>query len=454
MTAPTFSPSELAERTLRRRAVEAAIWGMPIVSFDAMRQAFFRDAGAQYGDILYCSKPADWKLQITTPNASSLYVYFNFNTKNGPVVLEVPAAAEAGLFGSILDAWQTPLVDVGPQGKDRGKGGKYLLLPPGFKGKTPAGAIPVRFATYNGYAAFRVIPKTRSDEDTAKALELVKQLRLYPLAQADNPPPQRHIDISGKLFEAITHFDDTFYDSLARMVDEEPVQARDLAVLGQLRTLGIEKGKPFKPDAAARKILNDAIAEAHAGFMQAITNMHPYWLGGRWGLDITTGPETGFSFETESLLDIDERSAVYFLVCAPPKKLGAASFYLATTNDASGAVLDGGKSYRLHIPPKVPARQFWAVTVYDLETAGFIREAPVVEINSYQNLNKNPDGSVDVYFGPEAPPGKESNWIYTAPGKPWLTFFRFYGPGKAVFQKTWKLPDVEQVAAGEAGLAA
>jgi len=115
---------------LTRTAIDAAMWGMPIVSVDAMRQAFFRDAGAQYGDIAYLSKPADWQLQLTTPNGSAYYVYFNFNTKDGPVVLDVPPAVGAGLFGSMLDAWQVPVADVGPQGEDQGKGGNYLLLRP------------------------------------------------------------------------------------------------------------------------------------------------------------------------------------------------------------------------------------------------------------------------------------------------------------------------------------
>jgi hypothetical protein len=175
---PAWTAAELERRTIQRRAVEAAMWGMPIVSVDAMREAFFRDAGAKYGDILYFSKPADWKFQTTTPNASSLYVYFNFNTKDGPVVLEFPAAVGAGLFGTLLDAWQTPLADVGPKGEDEGKGGKYLLLPPDFKDEVPAGYIPVRSATYNGYALFRAIPATRSEVDLAKAIALVKQQRL------------------------------------------------------------------------------------------------------------------------------------------------------------------------------------------------------------------------------------------------------------------------------------
>jgi hypothetical protein len=131
--AQNYSAEDLARRTIERRAVEAAIWGMPLVSVDTMRQAYFRDAGAKYNDILYWSKASDWKFQITTPNASTHYVYFNFNLKDGPVVLDVPPTVGAGLFGSLLNAWQVPLVDVGAEGEDAGKGGKYLLLPPGSK---------------------------------------------------------------------------------------------------------------------------------------------------------------------------------------------------------------------------------------------------------------------------------------------------------------------------------
>jgi hypothetical protein len=445
--AQEFSADELAQRTLHRRAVEAAIWGMPIVSVDAMRSGFFQ-CGAKYGDICYCSKPADWKFQLTTPNASTNYVYFNYNVKDGPWVLEFPAAVGAGLFGTFSDAWQAAVVEVGPTGDDEGKGGKYLIIPPDFKGDVPVGYLPVRSATYNGYAAFRAIPTTQSDEDVAKALALVKKLRLYPLSKANSPPEQKHIDISGKLFDGIARMDDTFFDSLARMVNEEPVEARDMVAMGQLRPLGIEKGKDFKPDAATRAVLKKAAQEAHAGFMDASTRLTPHWPGGHWGSPTffaESGAKTGFTFQTENWLDVDGRGAMFFFACAPPKKLGAATFYLIAAKDAANAPLDGGKSYRLRVPANVPAKQFWAVTVYDLTTAAFIREAPSVEVNSYQELQKNADGSVDVFFEAKPPAGKESNWIYTAPGKPWVAAFRFYGPEKAIFDKTWTLPDIEQV---------
>src|SRR5262245_5623479 len=362
---------QLALNSIERRAVETAIWGMPIVSVDAMRQAFFYNAEAQYGDIVYLSQPADWKFQVTTPNASSLYAYLNFNTKDGPVVIDFPAAEGAGLFGSLNDAWQVPLIDVGPAGEDKGNGAKYLVLPPNYNGGIPAGHVPVRSKTYNGYALFRAIPVSSSDADVAKAIALVKRMRVYPLAQAANPPAQRHIDMTGKLFDGIVRYDDGFYESLARMVNEEPIQPHDLIPMAQLRTLGIEKGKEFRPDPQVREILRRAVSEARVGFAQAAMGGQPFWPGTQWVTAPAIGPQTEFSFVTNDRLDIDARGMTFFLACAPPRKLGAATFYIGAFRDANGAPLLGDQTYRLRIPPNVPVKQYWAATVYDLGNAAF-----------------------------------------------------------------------------------
>jgi hypothetical protein len=269
-------------------------------------------------------------------------------------------------------------------------------------------------------------------------------LRLYPLSRANAPPPQRHIDIAGKLFDGIVRYDDTFYDALARVVGEEPAHERDLAAAAQLKSLGIDAGKPFAPDKETRQILNAAIGEAHAGFMAGVEAITPYWPGKRWGLHDPVGPETAFSFIGAGGYALDQRAMTYFLAYAPPKKLGAATFYISSLQDAGGAALQGSETYRLRVPPNAPASQYWSMTVYDLETAGFIREAPRVAVDSYQNTQKNADGSIDIFLGRAPPPGKESNWIYTAPGRRWFSMFRFYGPQKAVFDKTWALPDIER----------
>jgi hypothetical protein len=431
-----------------RRAIEAAIWGMPIVSFDAMREAFFRDAGARYGDVVYWSEPADWRTRFTTPNGSSLYVYFNFNTKDGPVVLDFPPAAGAGLFGSILDAWQSPLVDVGPRGEDQGRGARYVIVPPGYAGAAlPEESIAVRPATYNGYALFRAIPESPSSADLEKALALVKKLRLHVLGRATTPPETRFVDMAGKLFDGIPRYDASFYGRLARMVDEEPVLPRDVAIMGQLATIGIEKGRGFQPDRETRAAMERGVERARAAFVEDNAgSIVPWWPGTHWGLSRYVGAarRSKFTFEEPGGLDLDSRAAFYFLACAPPARLGEASFYVAAFEDGAGEPFEGDRHYRLRVPPNVPASQFWSLTIYDIEDAAFFRGAARVTLDSYdRSVRHDADGSVEIDIGPTAPAGRESNFVPTLRGKRWFAFFRFYGPGSAVSDKSWRMGDIE-----------
>ena len=440
--------TEVTKRTLERRAIDAAIWGMPIVSFDVMRQGFFRDARAHYGDIMYWSKFSTWKNQTTTPNTSARYVIFFTNTKDGPVVVDVPPVGDAALVGTLLDAWQVPLVDVGNTGEDLGNGGKYLLLPPRYKGETPSGYVAVPSNTYNGIVALRVISKTEQADDVRKAIDYVKQLKTYPLAAATSPPEQRYIDMADTLWDGIVRFDESFYTSLARMVNEELAQARDLEMLGLLRPLGIVKGKKFKPNPATRAVLKQASDEVHTWFMERLVNYgQRYWPDRKW--DIPTPPiasETGFKWEAADYFDVDARGIGFFSFYAPPAKPEASSFYLSTFLDAHGQRLRGENTYRLHVPANVPAKQFWAFTVYDYETSSFIRKSARTGLDSYdEQMKRNPDGSVDLYTGPKPPKGQEANWIPTVTGKGWFPFFRFYGPDDPLLRKTWKLPDIQKM---------
>ncbi|WP_176954082.1 DUF1254 domain-containing protein [Paraburkholderia sartisoli] len=443
------APAVSAVGDLRMQAFDAAVWGMPIVSVDAMREAYFRDAGARYNDIVYWSRPADWKNQTTTPNSTSLYVYFNYNLKDGPVVVDIPAEDGVGAFGSLLDAWQVPLADVGHDGEDHGKGGRYLLLPPGFNGQLPEGYIPVRSATNNGYALIRVTPRTRSGADLDKANAYIRALRVAAQSDATGAAGQRFIDMEGKLFDGIVRFDDTYFARLARMVSEEPSLPRDADMYGSLRALGIDAARPFAPDAATRALLRGAAAQAHDSFRRTLlAGTQSWWPGSQWGTSapVRLGVKTHFTFEDGQHLDTGMRGAVYFLGYAPPQKFGKASFYLTSWHDGQGEPLDGSAHYRLHVPPNVPAREFWAVNVYDNDTCAFFPKAPHVGIDSLDNaLQRNADGSVDLYFGPTPPSGKASNWIYTMPGKLWFTGFRFYGPEPAVFDKSWALPDLSKM---------
>ncbi len=262
-TEPQFSQSALTERMLHRRAVEATIWGLLAVSFDAMYQAMVRDAKGGYNQIGYWSRPSDWKNQTLTPNSEALYILFFTDTRHvGPLVLEIPPAGDAVLFGSLMDGWQVPLEDVGPAGADAGKGGKYLWLPPDYRGDVPAGYIPLPSKTYQGYALLRTVPKSWRTEDMAKAVAYSKQLKFYPLSQAANPPPTRFIDLADIVFDGLPQYDVRFFEGLDRMVQAEPVQEKDKQMMNLLKFIGIEKGKPFKPDAKTARLLAAAAQEA------------------------------------------------------------------------------------------------------------------------------------------------------------------------------------------------
>jgi hypothetical protein len=221
-TPSSLSPTELAERALERRAVEAIIWGMPAVNFDLMYQAMIRDAkaGAGSNKVVYWSKLSDWKNQTLTPNPDAVYFMPFFDTKDvGPVVLEIPPADESGsITGSVMDSWQAALEDVGTAGVDKGKGGKCLILPPNYNEKIPDGYIAMPSDNFQGYALLRSILQTGGDVGVAKAVAYAKRMKLYPLSQAASPSATTFVDASDVMFEANIPYDSRFFDSLNRMV--------------------------------------------------------------------------------------------------------------------------------------------------------------------------------------------------------------------------------------------
>jgi hypothetical protein len=220
--------------------------------------------------------------------------------------------------------------------------------------------------------------------------------------------------------------------------------------MNMLRSLGIEKGKEFKPDVATNVILKGAIAEAKAFFQSLqLSAIKPYWEGGHWGLPDLSGVKTEFTYQTADMLDVDYRGMGGFFFYAPPKKSDASAptIYVNAVLDHDGDLFTGDRTYRLRVPANVPVKQYWSATVYDWDTASFIREASAISLDSFnQKTRKNADGSIDIYFSPQAPAGQGDNWITTAKGGRWFIIFRLYGPEKAFFDKTWRLPDIEKVA--------
>jgi hypothetical protein len=449
------SPSkDVAQRTTESRAVEAVIWGTPAVNFDRMYQAMVHDAKAGEGSnkVVYWSRLFNWKNQTLTPNPDSIYFMPFFNTKDvGPVVLEVPPADGGSITGSIDDCWQTAIADVGPAGTDQGKGGKYLLLPPGYKDKVPSGYIPLETVNYQGYALLRSILKSSSEADVAAAVAYGRRVKIYPLSQAQHPSKTSFTDAIDVVYDATIPWDMRFFESLNRIVQAEPWLTRDKAMIDQLRSIGIEKGKPFSPDAKTQDILKQAAVEAHAWLADKYENSYfppPFYPGGHWFLPASPEVVRGMStfFADPNSYPIDSRGTMYTLGFFSAKHFGAGQAYLMTFKDKDGEKLDGSTTYRLNVPANAPVRQYWSATVYDRETHALIRNALWPSRSSQTpGLQKNPDGSVDIYFGPKAPQGKESNWVPTNAGGGFETLFRLYGPDKAFAEKTWKLPGIEKL---------
>lgn len=443
---PAAAPSSAVTPAFERRAAEAAIWGIPLVSFDAMRDAYFRDADASYNDILYWSKPSNWKNQTTTPNSTSHYVYANINLQDGPVVFVMPPSGKLSVYGNLQDAWQIPVEDFGPAGIDEGKGGTFLLTPPGYAGPVPEGMRQLAMATYNGYFLIRLTPVSSDPREAVAANALARKMRLYPLSAVAAPPAQRYIDMSDRLFDGIARMDDRVFDRIAKMLAEEPAARRDMVMRGMLRTIGIQSGRAFAPSPEQRAALAKAAAQVHGDLMvDGQVSRTPWWPGEGWSTsaDLLPLAKGGFTFELDDALRIDERAWFYFKAYASPKRLGAATFYVTQAKDPAGAWLTGEKDYALHIPANVPAGQFWSIDVYDLETSGFLRDVPVVGIDSNEpGLRVNKDGSIDIRFSAKAPVRGRDNRISLTPGKRWFAMFRFYGPKPALFDKSWVLPSI------------
>lgn len=447
--AQDFSADELARRTVERRAIEAVIWGMPAVNFELLYHSLVK-AGGDWNQIVYWSRLPDWKNQTLTPNPDTIYLFPFYNTADGPIVLEVPPADGGSITGSVDDAWQTAIEDVGPAGVDKGKGGKYLILPPGYSEPVPKGHIPMPSPTITGYAVLRSNVKSGSAEDVAAAVAYGKRTKLYPLSQAANPPETKFVDAIDVVYDNTIPYDLRFFQLLNSFVQREPWLQRDKAMIDPLKSIGIEKGKPFNSGAGTQQILEDAAREARAWLDERYEKLFsPYYDGRQWAIPASKEVIEGMStnFATSDSYPVDGRGVSYSFVYFSAKHLGEGQFYLMTIKDKDGQAFDGGSSYRLTVPANAPAKLYWSATVYDRATHAMIRDQRwASRASTTPGLQKNADGSVDIWFGPEAPAGEESNWVPTKADGEFEVLFRLYGPEKPLFDKTWVLPDVEKVA--------
>lgn len=450
VTKSTFSPENVNEQLVYSRAINAVIWGMPAVNSELMHKSLLKAKG-DYNQVVYWSGLLNDKNQTLTPNPDVIYVNPFYDTRKGPVVLEIPAAeGVSSITGSVDDAWQTAIEDVGPAGVDKGKGGKYLILPPGYKDKMPSGYIPMPSSVYTGFVILRSNLTDGSPADIARAVEYGRKVKIYPYSQAASPPATVFNDLLQTPFSGVIPYNMEFFETLNSFIQREPWLARDMAMIDQLKSIGIEKGKPFSPDARTKEILTAAVQDAHVWLDEKFEAIfkNPFYEGTYWTLPAE--PEFAKAlmgnYEDTSSYPISQRAVSYSMAYFSTKHLGTGQYYLMTPRDKDRKPFDGSKLYKLHLPANVPVKLYWSITLYDRQSHALIQGVKYhSRASTTPGLQKNEDGSVDLYFGGKAPQGKESNWVPTDPNREFEVLARFYGPEKGFFDKTWKMSDIEEV---------
>lgn len=444
-----YPADDTAERLFElqtlNRAVEVYTTQLMRVGEIAVREGLRAFGARRSNQIVIWESLMDASTLLLTANTETVYAIFHLDLKtDGPTVVEAPAH----MLGAMQDGLQRYITDIGPLGPDKGQGGKFLVLPPGFEGEPPAGHFVSRSPTYSVTVFMRGFQK---DGRTDDAVALMKRTKVYPLDKAGAPPAMQFMNGSGKAIDALFPDNVRFFELLAMLVDEEPADNFGPLERFQMQAIGIEKGKPFKPGAKARALLDEAarlggaIARANT---YASTAPGVFYYADRQWQSVPDGQI--YTFTVDGIPQIDARDNVYYMAAGNSpammaKHVGQGSQYLWTYRDAEGAFLDGARPYRLHVQSGVPINNFWSVVVYDALSRSELQNGqPLPSISSLSSPIMNPDGSVDILFGPDKPAGK-ANWIGTIPGRGWFPIFRFYGPEAPFFDKTWKLEDIAPI---------
>jgi len=429
------------------RGVEAFLDGIPAASIYAMCHGL-KEVGVDQQTFGIFETLMDARSLFLTPNTSTVYVTHCFDLENGPIVFE----ASPGLLGPMDDAYFRHITDIGFTGPDKGKGGKYLFVGPGYEGDLPKeGYFIIKSPTYTLWQLTRAFVK---DGDLAATVQAVKDtMRVYPWSQRENPPKTKFVNLSGLKMNTVHANDFKFYEEINAVIQKEPGDALPAELVGTLAAIGIKKGEPFNPDARMKAILEDAVKVGNATARSIIFAQRDkrgfYFEDRQWKTNFI-GASSEFYNNGERMKDSRILFHYYATGITPAMsspKVGTGSVYGYAERDSKGNYLDGGKTYKITLPAPIPVNNFWSFMVYDNQTRSVLetdQRSGGLDSNN-PNVKANPDGSYTLYFGPKAPKGKESNWVQTIPGKGWNTLLRLYGPLQPWFDKTWKPGDFELV---------
>jgi hypothetical protein len=460
----------LKDELLFQRAVQSYLWAQPALNIYAMKEGSERLFGKGYNILPVWKERLNANTLVTTPNSDVIYAMGYLDLKqDGPMVLDVPP----GLQGILDDFFQRPICnpapvaektwypepyakdvwcgDVGLPGPDKGKGAKYLVIPPDYQGEIPKGYIVYKSRTYNVFVFWRAFFKDPAN--LGDPVDLVTRTRIYPLGKEASAKPMQFPDGSKASPNMLYPTDGAAFDMLSRFIDSEYVDPVDADMRGMLASIGIIKGQPFNPDAHTREILDKAGKTAYRMGRAIAYDPPPIVPNTRWYPDrqwVNPFP-VNTEFTGPSFKYLDLRTGFFALAYSASPAMavnmaGMGAKYPVAFRDADGDPLSGGKSYRLHLPKDIPAGIFWSVTVYRPETAaGLANGQPFPSINTMDRPDVNPDGSTDIYFGPTEPAGHGKNWLKTVPGSGFFVILRLYGPKQPFFDQSWKPGDVEKL---------
>ncbi len=466
---PTAETAQtLKDELLFQRATQTYYWALPLLNTLGMKFGAEDAFGTGYNIMPIWTKRLDPKTHVTTPNSDLIYgMAFVDLKQTGPLVFESPEK----LQGILLDFWQRPIPedsgkffgDVGLPGPDGGKGGKFLILPPGYKDAVPEGYYVYRSQTNSVFIFLRSF--YQSLDNIEPAVELMKKSKIYPLGQEDSAKAMEFPDASGKSLNMLPRSDIAAFEQIKSLLDVEGSGLADPDWLGMLEGIGIATDRPFAPDEKMRAILDAAAKTAYkmtrvTGFEKGIgaADFRVYedrrWLNpinnlsGHWP---NAGIDLGFLVENGGYRELDARSwffTDYYSISPGMVSMtpGKGAFYMIAFEDSKGEALDGARSYKVNLPKDIPAELFWSVTLYEAENAsGLDNGQPFPSLGKLNKPAQNADGSTDIYIGPKAPEGKEGNWLATVPERGFFAILRLYAPAQAALDGSWKPGDIEKV---------